>query len=124
MYDEELSFGEFILERRKKLDMTGRELANKLSISAVYLCDIEKGRKAALTDETLEKLRLVLCLDEAESEHFYDLAAIARNTVSADLPEYIMENEIVRAALRTAKKNNVTDQQWEDFIKKITKQEE
>jgi hypothetical protein len=35
-----------------------------------------------------------------------------------------MENEIVRAALRTAKKNNVTDQQWEDFIKKITKQEE
>jgi transcriptional regulator with XRE-family HTH domain len=49
MYDEELSFGEFILERRKKLDMTGRELANKLSISAVYLCDIEKGRKAALT---------------------------------------------------------------------------
>lgn len=124
MYDEELKFGEFILERRKVLDMTGRELANKLSISAVYLCDIEKGRKAALTDETLEKLRLALCLNEVESEHFYDLAAIARNTVSADLPEYIMENEIVRAALRTAKKNNATDQQWEEFITKITKKEE
>ncbi len=107
MYDEELKFGEFILERRKALDMTGRELANKLSISAVYLCDIEKGRKAALTDETLEKLRLALCLNEVEGEHFYDLAAIARNTVSADLPEYIMENEIGPrngAELRIAKK--------------------
>lgn len=82
------------------------------------------SRKAALTDETLEKLRLALCLNEVESEYFYDLAAIARNTVSADLPEYIMENEIVRAALRTAKKNNATDQQWEEFITNITKQEE
>ena len=52
----------------------------------------------------------------------YDLAAKSRNTVSADLPEYIMEKDIVRAALRTAKKNNATDKQWEDFIRRITKE--
>lgn len=118
------TFGEFILAKRKELDLTGRELANKLSISAVYLCDIEKGRKAAITEDTLERLKIVLNLGEFETEMLYDLAAKARNTVSADLPEYIMENEIVRAALRTAKKNNVTDKQWEDFIKRITRQED
>ena len=35
---------------------------------------------------------------------------------------HIMEKDIVRAALRTAKKHNVTDKQWEDFIRRITKE--
>lgn len=120
MYDE-LTFGEFIIAKRKEYDLTARELATKLKISAVYLCDIEKGRKAAITDDVLESLRLTFDLSESETELLYDLAAKARNTVSADLPEYIMEKDIVRAALRTAKKNNITDKQWEDFIKRITK---
>jgi len=120
---EELTFGEFIITKRKEQDLTARELALKLKISAVYLCDIEKGRKAAITDETLDSIRTTFNLDERETELLYDLAAKARNTISADLPEYIMEKDIVRAALRTAKKNNITDNQWEDFIKRITQKE-
>ena len=73
-------------------------------------------------DEILEKLPSLLLLSEAETEEMYDLAARSRHTVSADLPEYIMEKDIVRAALRTAKKHNVTDKQWEDFIRRITKE--
>ena len=124
IYGEEsmgkITFGEYIIEKRHLADLSAREFANRLKISAVYLCDIEKGRKAAISDEILKKMITVLALDESETEHFYDLAAKARNTVSADLPDYIMENDIVRAALRTAKNNNVTDKQWEDFIKRIT----
>jgi transcriptional regulator with XRE-family HTH domain len=122
--NEELTFGEFIIVKRKEHDLTARELAIKLKISAVYLCDIEKGRKAAISDETLDSIRCIFDLNESETELLYDLAAKARNTVSADLPEYIMEKDIVRAALRTAKKNNITDKQWEDFIKRITKKED
>jgi transcriptional regulator with XRE-family HTH domain len=122
--NEEQTFGEFIVAKRRQHDLTARELAIKLKISAVYLCDIEKGRKAAISDETLDSIRCIFDLNESETELLYDLAAKARNTVSADLPEYIMEKDIVRAALRTAKKNNITDKQWEDFIKRITKKED
>ena len=122
--NEELTFGEFLIIKRKEHDLTARELAIRLKISAVYLCDIEKGSKAAISDETLESVITTFNLNERETELLYDLAAKARNTVSADLPEYIMEKDIVRAALRTAKKNNITDKQWEDFIKRITKKEE
>ena len=89
--------------------------------SAVYICDIEKDRRP-VPDEILEKLPVLLHLSEEEKEEMYDLAARSRNTVSADLPEYIMEKDIVRAALRTAKKHNATDKQWEDFIRRITKE--
>lgn len=116
----EMTFGEFLIKKRLELEMSARQLAIALDFSPVYICDIEKGRKP-VPDEILEQLPKLLHLTESEVNEMYDLAAKSRNTVSADLPEYIMEKDIVRAALRTAKKHNVTDQQWEDFIKRITK---
>lgn len=117
------TFGDFMIAKRMEREMSARQLAIKLDFSAVYICDIEKNRRP-VPDEILEKLPLLLHLNEAETEEMYDLAARSRHTVSADLPEYIMEKDIVRAALRTAKKHNVTDKQWEDFIRRITKESE
>ena len=116
----EMTFGEFLIKKRLEHEMSARQLAIALDFSPVYICDIEKGRKP-VPDEILEQLPRLLDLTEPEINEMYDLAAKSRNTVSADLPEYIMEKDIVRAALRTAKKHNVTDKQWEDFIKRITK---
>ena len=104
-------------------NLSARQLAIALDYSPVYICDIEKGRKP-VPDEILEQLPRLLLLDEAETNEMYDLAAKSRNTISADLPDYIMKKDIVRAALRTAKKHNVTDKQWEDFIRRITKDKE
>ena len=115
------TFGDFLIAKRMEREMSARQLAIKLYFSAVYICDIEKNRRP-VPDEILEKLPLLLHLNEAETEEMYDLAARSRHTVSADLPEYIMEKDIVRAALRTAKKHNVTDKQWEAFIRRITKE--
>ena len=42
-------------------------------------------------------------------------------SVSSDLPDYIMDNDIVRAALRTAKDVDATDEEWLEFIKKLKK---
>lgn len=116
----EITFGEFLIKKRLEHEMSARQLAIALDFSPVYICDIEKGRKP-VPDEILEQLPRLLHLTEPEINEMYDLAAKSRNTVSADLPEYIMKKDIVRAALRTAKKHNVTDKQWEDFIKRITK---
>ena len=119
--ENETTFGTYLREKRGSQGLSARELSMETNISAMYICDIEKNRRP-VPDEILEKLPSLLLLSEAETEEMYDLAARSRHTVSADLPEYIMEKDIVRAALRTAKKHNVTDKQWEDFIRRITKE--
>ena len=121
--ENEKSFGRFLISKRQEKEISARQLAIALDYSAVYICDIEKDRRP-VPDEILEKLPVLLHLSEEEKEEMYDVAARSRNTVSADLPEYIMEKDIVRAALRTAKKHNATDKQWEDFIRRITKESE
>ena len=121
LMENEKTFGRFLISKRQENEISARQLAIALDYSAVYICDIEKDRRP-VPDDILEKLPALLRLTEAETEEMYDLAAKSRNTVSADLPEYIMEKDIVRAALRTAKKHNVTDKQWEDFIRRITKE--
>lgn len=118
-----LTFGEFIIKKRQKKELSARQLAIAVGITPEYMCEIEKGRKSAVSDEIMDKLIHTLLLSEEETELFYDLAAIARKTISADLPEYIMENELVRAAIRTAKKNKIPDEKWEKFIRDITKKE-
>ena len=116
------TIGEFILAMRKRQDMSVRQLAVALNISPTYVCDFEKNRRP-VTDEILERMRRVFILSEDQAERMYDLAAIAKNTVSADLPEYIMENELVRTALRTAKKNQIPDEKWEKFIKDVIRED-
>ena len=120
---KDLSFGGFIIQKRKEKELSARQLAIAVGITPEYMCEIEKGRKSAVSDEIMDNLIQRLLLSEKETELFYDLAAIARNTVSADLPEYIMANELVRAAIRTAKKNKVPDEKWEKFISEIIKKE-
>jgi transcriptional regulator with XRE-family HTH domain len=118
-----LTFGEFIIQKRKEKKLSARQLAITVDITPEYLCEIEKGRKTAVSEEILSKIIRILNLSEQETELFYDLAAISRNAVSADLPEYIMAHELVRAAIRTAKKHNIPDEKWERFIKEIIREE-
>jgi len=47
----------------------------------------------------------------------FDLAAGERdNTVSPDLPEYIMGNDNVRVALRVARDKGASDAAWQKVI--------
>ena len=119
----ELSFGSFIVAKRKDRGMPAAQLAVALGISPVYMCDIEKGRKHALSKVVLDKLANILMLTEAETELMYDLIAVSQKSISADLPEYIMKHEVVRTALRTAKKNDIPDEKWDMFINYIKQDE-
>ena len=116
------TFGAFVREHRKARGMTLRELAIRLGISPVYMSNIETDRRPAPAQEYLDKLAAELLLDQAGYEKLLDLAASSREQrVSADLPEYIMERDIVRAALRTAKEVDATDDEWQEFIDRLTK---
>ena len=118
----EQTFGSFIRNRRMARGLTLRSMAAKLDLSPVYMSNIENDRRAAPTQEHLERMAMLLQLDKADREQMLDLAARSRqDRVSADLPDYIMDREIVRAALRTAREADATDQEWQEFIDRIQK---
>ena len=118
----EQTFGSFLREKRMARGLTPRGMAAKLDLSPVYMSNIENDRRVAPSQEYLERMALLLQLDKPEREWMLDLAAKSKqNRVSADLPDYIMDREIVRAALRTAREADATDQEWQDFIDRINR---
>lgn len=118
----EQTFGSFVREKRQSIGLSLRTLAAKLDLSPVYMSNIENDRRTAPSQEYLERMAMLLQLDKPEREWMLDLAAKSKqNRVSADLPNYIMDREIVRAALRTAREADATDQEWQDFIDRINR---
>ena len=61
-------------------------------------------------------------LNETEKNSMLDLAAMAKTkTVSSDLPEYIMEKDLARVALRRARDGKLSDEGWQEVINLIDK---
>lgn len=112
-------FGEFIAERRKSRGITLRGMAERLEISPAYLSDIEKSRRNPPDLHMLEKIANELNLNQDEKDTMFDLAGQDRDEISPDLPSYIKEKPIVRAALRKASRKDATDDVWKEFIKKL-----
>ena len=112
-----MTFGAFISTRRKEAKLNLRDTAKHLGISNGYLCDIEQGRRPAPEGAFVERISSFLELDKQEHEMLLDLAADSRQTVPADLPDYIRQHDIVRAALRVAKEVDATDEEWQTFMK-------
>ena len=110
------SFGSFVIKKRLEIQMTAREFSKRLNLSAVYVCDIEKDRRPAPRAEILDRMANALSLCGKDRDEFYDLAAESKNTVSEDLPEYIMKNNEVRQALRRSKDLNIDMMMWRDFM--------
>lgn len=121
MNENETAFGKFIEERRKALGLTLRGFAAELDIAPAYMSDIEKGRRYP-PDKKLDEIAQILNLQEEEKAHMLDLAALTKTkTVSSDLPEYIMEKDLARVALRRAKSGNLSDEGWREVIELINK---
>ena len=114
--------GQFLVQKRTEHNISARWLAKALNISAVYMCDIEKGRRA-LPDDLLPKVAEILLLTEEEKTQMYDLVAMSKNTVSVDICEYIMNKDIVRKVIRTAIKNDIPDDAWEAFYEQTIVQD-
>ena len=119
----EQTFGSFITQKRQERDITLRGFAQRLGISPVYMCNIEKDRRPAPSEDMLDKIAALLLLSGDEKTKMLDLAAKSKSipVVPSDLPEYINENEIVRVALRTAKDVDATDEEWQEFIERLQK---
>lgn len=122
-----MTFGEYLKQKRLDKEITLRGFAKLVDISPVYLCDLEKGRKAAPSMEVMQKMVSKLALNKEESERFYDLAALeqtAKNPIPKDLNAFLKDNRVIVSALRTAKDLDATDEEWQYFIDKLRKSRE
>ena len=118
-------FGKFVRERREEKKINLRKLAEILDIAPAYMSDIEKSRRYPPDREKIEKIAKALELNQDETNYLFDMAAHAKdNTVSPDLPDYIMENDIVRVALRRARDIDAGKEEWEKVIKVLDEIEE
>ena len=116
MEKNNLPFGEYVKQRREKLGKTMRGFATEVEISPAYLCDIENGNRKA-PERFLEKIAQALEItDAAELNDFYDLAGVSKNGQHSDINNYIDSLPSARMALRTAKDNNYTDEDWLKLI--------
>ena len=112
------NFGAFIREKRTNQHITLRKLAGDLGIVPAYMSDIEKGRRYPPDKEKLFRMAELLHLAPEEQAQMFDLAAREKDEgVSQDISDYIMDDQLVRVALRTAKKNNVSQKKWEQVIR-------
>ena len=122
-----MTFGEYLKQKRLDKEITLRGFAKLVDISPVYLCDLEKGRKAAPSMEVMQKMVSKLAQNKEESERFYGLAALeqtAKNPIPKDLNAFLKDNRVIVSALRTAKDLDATDEEWQDFIDKLIKSRE
>ena len=122
MNNHELTFGNFISQKRKDLRITLKDMADRLNISSPYLSDVEKGKRDSFDLERLNQIAKILNLDEEESSIMMDLAGKQRNTVAPDLLEYILKTKGVSVALRKARDLDVKEEEWIKFIEEIEKE--
>ena len=108
----EQTFGSYVREKRMARGLSLRGLAAKLEVSPVYMSNMENDRRPAPTKEKMDRLIEILGLCQADTELLLDLAAKSKTQrVSADLPE------------RTAKEVDATDEEWQEFIDRITQRQ-
>ena len=65
----EQTFGSFLREKRMARGLTLRGMAAKLDLSPVYMSNIENDRRAAPSQEYLERMALLLQLDKPSGLH-------------------------------------------------------
>jgi transcriptional regulator with XRE-family HTH domain len=113
-------FGDFVREKRLEKKINLRKLAEIIGIVPAYMSDIENNRRYPPDKEKIYKIASALELSEDETNTLFDLAANEKeNSVSPDLPEYIMGTDNARVALRMARDLNADDEDWLKVIEML-----
>jgi transcriptional regulator with XRE-family HTH domain len=119
--DMDITFGEYVRQKRLERKITLRTFAKQVGISATFISGMENNEKSAPSGEVLKSIAEVLVLDRDETDRLYDLAAQTKtsNPLPLDIAETVRENAVVRIALRVAKDLDATDEEWEDFMRRL-----
>jgi len=115
------TFGQFVREKRLGLDMSLRELARQVGMQPSNYCNVEADVLPPPPVDTLETLARVLGLKKGASDYamFHDLAAKGRDEIPADVEEFVKENELLPAMLRTLEYEQVSKQELRGIIEDL-----
>ncbi len=116
-----MNFGEYLKHKRDEKQISLRELARCLGISAPFISDVENNRRAPLTDERLTDLANVLHLSEDEKAEMYDIVGRQKGQLAPDLNPYVNDRPFVNAALRTARNLEANEEDWQRFVEDLIK---
>jgi len=111
-------FGSYIRELRIKNEIGQRELAKKIGIAASYLNDIEKNKRSAPKINIIKKLSIIL---KAELDLLNDLAGNSKKGLAPDIIDYIENNPNIVSLIRTAKNNNLKNDEIDQLELSINK---
>ncbi|WP_409968476.1 helix-turn-helix transcriptional regulator [Bengtsoniella intestinalis] len=121
-----MTFGEYLREKRIGRNLTLRNFATLINKAPSTISGIENGDKTAPSDEVLKSICLILNLSATEESLLYDLAAATKtnNPIPADITQTLKSSSTIRIALRVAKQLDATDEEWEDFIRRLNEKRE
>jgi transcriptional regulator with XRE-family HTH domain len=111
-----VTFGEYLKHKREEKQISLREVARTLGVSAPFLSDVENNRRGPLTEERLADLAKVLNLNEQEKAEMYDIVGKQKGLLAPDLNPYVTERPYVNAALRTARNLEANEEDWQRFV--------
>ena len=116
-----INLGNFIIKKRKKRNLSSRQLALACDVTPPYMSDIEKNKRIPSFD-VLTKLTKELKLEEQEIYQLFDLAVDDRKgKVPYDIAEYIMSNDELRQCIRFVIKNK-KETVWKKLLNEINQE--
>ena len=107
-------FGKFVTHKREEYGYSIRKFAQKLGISAVYLCDIEKGARP-VTSNMLPIFYNALMINPKEKELFMDLVHLSRKSWP-EITEYITTTPKAREFINLSQQLNLSDTDFDRLI--------
>ena len=117
----EYDFGSYLRAVRRARKISVRQLAKAVGKTPTYLSDIEQQNNKPPEKELLDRIIRELELDDYPKvkTKLYDLAAMERNDVPADIKEYIINNRYLIQLIRNAKDRPNGELLWEQISQKI-----
>ena len=118
----EQNFGVFVREKRLEKGLKLKTFATLVGISPVYESYIENSKRPAPAERVLIRMVQALCLSPEDTERLMSLALTSHGgpALPQDLIDYINENKCVYEALKTAKECGADENDWLDFIRRLT----
>lgn len=89
---KQTNFTKILKDLRTNSNLTYRDLANKMGISASYLYDLENGNREP-NEKIINDIIRVFKLGEEKKRELYDRVAESTNNLPFDVIRFLKENE-------------------------------
>ena len=120
------TFGKSVRQRRKQLNLSGRELAKRIGVSPIYLSDIERSIRPVpaspkIDIDYISALENELQLTASQRKNFRNMAVCSNLKADRLLDNYFLNNPHALKFFVTAIDENWEDTKWEMLLTLIDK---